>query len=85
MVIVPSCAVTLRRYQQCYQVVLLRVIRRRYKTHKTITHVLLTLHTGGDTRLQPGIFLLSVRMAVHWQVRLVGLSASRATAKLSDT
>jgi len=64
------CAVTLRCYQQCYQVVLLRVIRRRYNTHITITHILLTLHTGGDTRLQPGVFLLSVRLAVYWQVWL---------------
>ena len=54
--------------QQCYQVVFLRVIRRRYKTHITITHILLTLHTGGDTRLQLGVFLLFVRMAVHRQV-----------------
>ena len=33
-----------------------------------IIHILLTLHTGDDTRLQPSVFLLSIRMAVHWQV-----------------
>ena len=31
------------------------------------THIII-LPTGGDTRLQSGVFLLSVRMAVHWQV-----------------